>query len=349
MGRHYTTSQPSEKDEISPLQRIILGSGRSGTTWVLDCLAQANGLRPVFEPLHQNESAVGSDFAYDVLTSGDSATRLEHYLEDIVSGRTHSRWIDYRAPRGLFSPRPRHFKSVDSTMRWLSDWRKYLRRRQQLRESVNRQECLIKCIRGNLMAGWFAGQLSFRTALIVRHPCAVVESQLRLGKTWDPSSVRRRYRDNSRLDALTNGRYRQLLMGDLSTIESLTLNWVIENQWPIERSADAGYSVHYYEDLVGGAESSWRRLCESLDLNRIPDAELLRRPSQQADVNSTPEATDFSVPGWKKRMSEKDLAKVQGILDSTNFMIYRADIAGPVHGKQATTRRRDDLATDIEP
>jgi len=32
--------------------KLIAGSGRSGTTWVLDALADANDLRPVFEPLH---------------------------------------------------------------------------------------------------------------------------------------------------------------------------------------------------------------------------------------------------------------------------------------------------------
>ena len=136
---------------------------------------------------------------------------------------------------------------------------------------------------------------------------------------------------------MTDGRYQQLLMDDLSTIEALTLNWVIENQWPIERSVEEGFSVHFYEDLVGGEESHWRRLCTRLDLNRLPDTELLRKPSQQADMKSASETTDFSLPGWKKRMSEDDLAKVQGILDSTNFLVYRADAAGPVRQQQDTT------------
>ena len=34
---------------------IIAGSGRSGTTWVLDAVAEANQLRTKFEPLGPDE------------------------------------------------------------------------------------------------------------------------------------------------------------------------------------------------------------------------------------------------------------------------------------------------------
>jgi hypothetical protein len=66
-------------------------------------------------------------------------------------------------------------------------------------------------------------------------------------------------------------------------------------------------------------------------------------------VKSTSESTDFSVPGWKKRMSAKDLAEVQGILDATNFVIYQTSMAGPVPEQQDATRTHGDLSTDMEP
>ena len=57
--------------------RIILGSGRSGTTSVQDCLAQANHLRPIFEPLHEGESELGRRFAHRMLAAADENEELE--------------------------------------------------------------------------------------------------------------------------------------------------------------------------------------------------------------------------------------------------------------------------------
>jgi hypothetical protein len=179
------------------------------------------------------------------------------------------------------------------------------------------------------MAGWFVGKLSYQTVLVIRHPCAVVESQLRLGKTWDPSAVRAKYRDNIRLHEITNDRYRELLSADISTVEALTLNWVIENQLPMERAGLDGYSVHFYEDLVGGEERGWARMCRSLDLSTVPAPDVLRKPSQQSDPASTLTRKDFSSPGWRERLSAAQLAEIQGILDLTKFKAYRADSNEP--------------------
>jgi hypothetical protein len=54
----------STQDATSDPIRIIAGSGRSGTTWVLDALAEANALRPVFEPLHPLAIPQARPFAY---------------------------------------------------------------------------------------------------------------------------------------------------------------------------------------------------------------------------------------------------------------------------------------------
>ena len=179
----YSSTDPTSpgRGSNSP-PRIVLGSGRSGTTWVLDCLAEANGLRPVFEPLHPKESEIGAKYAYDVLTSSDDADDLATYLTGIAAGEIHARWIDYRGPKGLVYPNPRLFGSLESARRWLSGWRKYRRRKKKLKGAMDRTEVLIKFIRGNLMAGWFSKKMGYKTVLVVRHPCSVIESQLRLGK-----------------------------------------------------------------------------------------------------------------------------------------------------------------------
>jgi hypothetical protein len=322
---HSPTSQVSE----SPA-RLILGSGRSGTTWVLDCLAEANGLRPVFEPLHPRESDVAAVFAYGILEAVDAAPELEEYFAEIASGGVHSRWIDYRAPKGLVFPRPRQFSSVGSARRWFSNWRKYWKRRRKYSAATRRSHVLIKCIRANLMAPWFAGRLTYKTALTVRHPCSVVESQLRLGKVWDPTPVSTGYRENGHLHEVTNGRYLSLLNRDLTTVEALTLNWVIENQWPVEQSAEHGYAVVFYEDLLDDDGSSWQSLCDALALSKLPGKELLRKPSQQAASKSSFNSTSSKAPKWQKGLSADELSRIQRILDDTECNLYSTNSAGPI-------------------
>lgn len=313
------------QDDPVSSPRMILGSGRSGTTWVLDCLAEANELRPVFEPLHPKESEMGAKYAYDVLSASDSAEDLQKYLADIAAGEVHSRWIDYRGPRGLVYPNPKLFANLESARRWLSGWRKYRRRKKALKPSMKRPEVLVKCIRGNLMAGWFSRKLAYRTVLTVRHPCSVVESQLRLGKAWDPTSVLTQYRQNARLHELTNGRYLELLNSKLSRIEALTLNWVIENQFPIERSAVDGYSVIFYEDLVSRGDANWPLLCDCLGLQHVPPESMLRKPSQQSAQKPKYGNEKFHLPSWQKRLVAEQLRTVQRILDSLEFTVYSVD------------------------
>ena len=43
---------------------IIAGSGRGGTTWILDSIAEANNLRTIFEPLNTVFVPAAKPFAY---------------------------------------------------------------------------------------------------------------------------------------------------------------------------------------------------------------------------------------------------------------------------------------------
>jgi hypothetical protein len=313
-------------DSMPP--RLILGSGRSGTTWVLDCLAEANNLRPIFEPLHPAESALGLRYAHEVATIDDKDEVLARHFRDLIAGRIHSRWIDYRGARRVLFPSPSKFTSFSATKSWIRSWRKYLDNRITLRASAQRQDVLVKCIRANLMASWLTRTMGFRAALIVRHPCAVVESRYRL--RWNPSVVLTRYHGNRRLHELTGGRYWDLLNSELTFVQALTLTWIIENQWPVEHSQEGGYSVVFYEDLVSNPSTSWRILCDSLDLPKPPDITSLRRPSQQASgrpADTTP--SKWPEPRWQSRLTGEQLDSIQEILDATNCTLYSVERTAP--------------------
>lgn len=313
-------------------RRLLLGSGRSGTTWVLDCLSRANGLRPIFEPLHEKESSIGARYAYSTLESGDHHPELLQYFLDLTSGHIHSRWIDYRVPSDRLFPNARNLTSLQGLRKWRRHWLHYRRNVSNLRALTSHGETLIKCIRANLMANWLTADLGSRVVLVVRHPCAVVESQFRIGKVWDPMQVTQHYRSNDRLHVLTDGRYLELLKRELTTIQALTLNWVIENQWPLSCAERRGFAVVCYEHLLLHSASTWPAVCEWLNLTSVPVDEDLRRPSQTTSVSSAAAAEGFEHQStWRKTLSAEQLAEIQLVLDEVEFDLYHVTRALPLY------------------
>jgi hypothetical protein len=310
--------------------RIILGSGRSGTTWVQDCLAAANGLRPIFEPLHEGESELGSRFAYRMLTPGDSCEELECYFRDLSAGRIRSLWIDYRGRRQLLFPTPSKLATVRGFRGWIWLWRKHFADRHDLREGTRQRETLIKCIRANLMAGWLSRKLGFRTALLVRHPCASVESQYRNASAWNPEPVMDRYRSDKRLHEETDGAYLPLLNSRLTRLQALTLNWVIENQVPVARAVSEGYTVIYYEHLRKQPSVTWPRICKALALDNIPGEELVQAPSQQSYEKNAKNGLLASEPRWQRAFNTGQLSEIQAVLDATECLLYSTSSSAPL-------------------
>ena len=310
--------------------RVISGSGRSGTTWVLDCLAEANGLRPIFEPLHPAVTPFGRDYAYRAIEPDELHPVLAAYLYEVDCGLYRSWWLNYRGRRDLLTPTAANLRSLDEIKRLWRRWRSFLRDKPALQRASRRSEALIKFIRANLALGWMVRTFDARAVLIVRHPCAVVESQRRLGSIWDPWPILNRFRADAVLDKLTEGRYRNLLRAELSILEALTLVWVIENQSPVARAAEHRYQVVFYEDLVERPAEEWQRICTALALSRAPDSSSVRRPSQQASMRDEDFASRLSAPKWISTLTRDDLASIRRVLDSTDCHLYCIEQEAPL-------------------
>ena len=90
-------------NRINPL-KIIAGSGRSGTTWILDCLAESNKLDTIFEPFHPKCFPSARKFANHYIREEDSAPELQMLIEKIFSGELKNIWTKYRIRPDRFHP-----------------------------------------------------------------------------------------------------------------------------------------------------------------------------------------------------------------------------------------------------
>lgn len=109
-------SDGNQADRVARI-RVIAGSGRSGTTWVLDCLSGANGLRPVFEPLQLAVTHVGATYAYRTLLPGARCDEFEEFLCRCDAGTFTSAWTTYRGRMDLMIPNREAFHSLDEFKR----------------------------------------------------------------------------------------------------------------------------------------------------------------------------------------------------------------------------------------
>lgn len=307
------------------LMRVIAGSGRSGTTWVLDAVAHANHLRTVFEPLHPKAVCQARPFADRYIPPDRDYPELRAFLERVNAGAFHSIWSDYRIRPDRLMPGPAILESFDSAKVYFRRWRKLLRNYRYYRRFVREAGQVVKFIRANLMLGWIQRNFDARIVLLVRHPGAVIESQLRGGRDWSPTSILSRYMNDELLMREHASRYGVLLGQQLTVVEALTLLWCMQNQIPLDDAASNGYIVVFYEQLRRSPESEWRRAVAGLGLTEVPDAGLINRPSQQA-TSLWPAGMGKNDSGteWMNRLGTARLKEVNRVLTAVGVDIYDA-------------------------
>jgi hypothetical protein len=126
---------------------FLASMGRSGSTFLSNIINYDNRFRVMFEPFRYDVVDEAKDFVYPLYLRPD--TNKSNYfssLQKIISGKVHSEWIDKENNR-IF-PKAR----------------------------------LIKDIRVNFFLKWIQNNTpGMKIILLLRHPCAVVNSWIEAG------------------------------------------------------------------------------------------------------------------------------------------------------------------------
>ncbi len=310
---------------------IIAGSGRTGTTWVLDAIAKSNNLRTVFEPLQWLGVPEAKPYANRYVKAFDNEPELKIFMDKVLSGRVNSLWTDYRIlPDTLLLPRSGSLRNQLGKLQ--SSYKKlivhYLRYR---RSESNR--LIIKFIRANLMLGWLSKNYDFKILLIVRHPGAVVASKLRLGgRHWQHTALFNKYSQDKQLMKEYPENLKYVLNRPLSHAAAHTVIWCIENALPIHNKKKYDYCVVFYENLISDINTEWKRIINTLQLRNIPDKNFLVKPSQQAQVSSeikTKLLYKNQIGRWMDYFNKKQLSEIDEILRLFDINSYSAFDAMP--------------------
>ena len=271
------TSNGSVADKV-----LLASMGRSGSTLLANVINCENNYRILFEPFYLAQVAEVREFVYPLYLRPEVAD--PKYLDPakiILEGRIHSPWIDKEC-------------------------------------SLMHSDCiLIKDIRINLFLKWLYSRFQgLKVVLLLRHPCAVVQSWL-MCNFGDGSVARDRILSCSELleDFIAVNIREEYARAD-TAFERLLFFWCLYNKVPLQQFKCDEICVVFYENLFIDPETELIRLFSFL--GRSPKqaavSESLSRPSSTTRKSNSELAVSDNVNGWRLKVSTEQAQRAHEIL-----------------------------------
>jgi hypothetical protein len=179
-----------------------------------------------------------------------------------------------------------------------------------LREIILSKGLIVKFCRAHMFLKWMTEKFTTKTPiLLIRHPCAVVASQMKHGR-WKP--VR-----EPRVDPRFLHFYPQfsgILKRLTSWEEALAGTWCLEYFAPLMIPKPHPWLLVTYERLVREGEDELERIFKTLEIDMPEDAKKnLRIPSFTTKPGSSVTSDSDQLALWKRRLSKE---QVKNILDA---------------------------------
>jgi hypothetical protein len=277
---------------------VISGSPRGGTSWVAEVIATTPGSLLLWEPLepssHPNileKLGIGYDpyVPHDLRVTPDMPEKaLYEYLKDVIAGRVP-------------------FTEYLRFLRW---------RHLPVRNLLSLERYIVKFIRGNLLLYWLLREFQLKGVLILRHPCAVVASQMHFA--WK-NALQWRTRWVPFLE-----RYDPSLLKVVDSLrtdeEVLAMDWAVTNLVPLRQPKPHPWLLVAYEDLVSSIKE-WERLCSHISCP-VPPVGIITKESTTTRLRDTESKAMFSLDKWRKHLSEKQIDAILRVCSDMGIDFY---------------------------
>lgn len=224
---------------------VVAGSPRSGTTWVADSLAQVSHRALINEPLFirripRARKVLGSWRPYVPRNTDDAP--LTAFMTDVLTGQVGA--LNLQGDRLRVLPR-----------------------------ELPRRKLVVKFVRANRMLGWL--DESFQVRMIVfllRHPCAVVSSQMEMGRAEGSAWAAKAAPSPERLHAAIGGtlpdelvsRYETAISQVRSGAGVLASTWAWDNLLPLLLEQPSRWRVLPYESMVNDPGQSMMNIAAAV-------------------------------------------------------------------------------------
>lgn len=275
---------------------LLAGTGRSGTTWISDVINWRRGYRYMFEPFYPQKVDICRAFRYRQYLRPDN--REDRFLgpaSAILSGRVRNRWID-------------------------GENKKFIARKR-----------LVKDIRANLLLGWIHAQFpAVPIILIMRHPCAVANSKIRLN--WGTHIEEFLAQPELMEDFLAP--FEEAFRTADDVFDRHILLWCVEHYVPLRQFRRGEIHLAFYESFCESPEQEVRRLCSFL--GEPFDGRILAglgHPSTKTRQGSAIVTGASLTESWRKHLSETQTRRAVELLSLFGMDgIYREGAMPDIEG-----------------
>jgi hypothetical protein len=268
----------------------IVASKRTGSTWVQELMSGGAGVCPIFEPLESDPRARElSRGAEDVLLPGEVVADLEAFLTRAMRGAHVTRWS----------------MKLSSHSRLLTADR-----------------FVVKHVQLCRAAGWLATTFpDTPMVLVVRHPCAVVQSMLTV--PWSGTNATEIL---AKRPAAATRRAIEILDGRDAPAEVFAALWASEMQAMLGETDVESTPLIAYESVVDDPAGALGPVMEQLRLPRPPDlVARSNRPSATTHRSSVVRASGDRLTGWLDRLDPADQAAVLAVVRDAGITGYGRD------------------------
>lgn len=300
---------------------VVLGFGRSGTTWISDIISKALGGLVLFEPLHPQACGFAADVCYGDMSDQASARRVNDYLNAVLSKNYRQRWL---LRNHLFTP----LEEVSGEF---------------IAEIWNECQVLgFKEIRANFMIPWLRKQLDAQIVFVVRHPCAVIASIRKRANFWKEFSWDTHWRmfvdravASSPADETVNAA--QLVARRAkSDLEKQAAMWAVTYAVAQAELGAAGVSPFYYEDFYERPFAASRALFSFLgrpDIQMHPSHLFVPSMTTMRTVHGlTASESDYVRHGeamfWDGVLRESEVGEIMAVVAASGIEAYGASKLG---------------------
>lgn len=266
---------------------LLIGMGRSGTTWVANIINHDKSYRVLFEPFLPAKVSAAKPFKYiQYMRSDDQNIQLTDRAKKIFAGKIRSRWVD-QDNKHLF----------------------YRRR-------------IIKDIRCNLMAAWLRRAAHCKNVVVlIRHPLQVALSWRKLG--WGREAMG----EKSDFDIITSQarllkdfpiiKNVAAQIDGNNLLERLIFQWGVFCLVPFSQlRGDEAYCL-FYENLLIKPEEECGRLFNYLQRpyswEQVKDS-VKAESSTNFLCRSPVRDQSLLVEGWKSEFSAEEIQRTNEIL-----------------------------------
>lgn len=265
-----------------PAEALIAGCGRSGTTWLAEIVNHDDAWRFIFEPLHPDlgvglARTLGS---WRYLRPSCREPALVGGLVELLEGRFANAWTD-------------RFTRAGNARR------------------------LIKEVRAHFLLGWISDvRPDLPIVLLLRHPCAVAASEIRMGWTgWREPLDAMVAQPELMADHLEP--FRDVILSASSVFEQRIVLWCVRTLVPLRQLARGAAHVVFYESLATDPDGQLPALFAAI--GRPYDAASARRAwaRRSAMTVATPGVAPTTDPlrAWRATVGAADAARARVIVD----------------------------------